>query len=790
MKTATHVLGSVVAALAALTVLAIAAVAAPMYEPGVVIVKLKPGVAATLSQAKGATVTGVTSLDQLTARFAVINIDRTVPLAGTPRPESDPNRLSDFFTFRLPQGGDVEAAVAAFRADPNVLIAEPNYVMPVYATPNDALYANQWTHHNLNDYDIDSDSAWDLEVGDSTVLIGVTDTGVKFDHEDLIGSTWVNPGEDLDGDGAVWDADDMNGVDDDGNGLVDDLVGYDFLAGTYGPCWSGEDCGTVDNNPSDFAGHGTHVAGIIAATTGNGLGVAGVAGGMRNQHRPGVKNICLRIGYLANDGRGYVMMDAAANAINYAVARGVAAVNCSWGSSGTLLWTAVENAVASGVVICAAAGNDNSGIPTTVLDTAFGVLNVASVNQSNFKSGFSNFGAWVDISAPGEHILNTYAPLGVAQYAYLDGTSMASPTVVGVAALLKSHHSWFTKAEIDTLLLNNANPNIYVTNPGFIGSLGSGRVDAYKSLSQLSTADFSVDTAFGRAPLTVTFTNTSPNAPSGPYEYLFGDGGTATDANTVHTYTEPGLYTVKFTATGPTGPHTRIRPEMIVIVRDTVQYMPIDLVIQSKAPVPVRVHNTHPMTDINLTCRLTGTPTIYIDSITLGPRIPGWSTQIGWDNGYVGEVGVRLWAAGNTPILPAGDGIVAYLWVRSAFSNTVGQVKTADSATFSSYYWLHLKSSWADFKPNFLPGTITIVPPPCSCPHQGDLAAPIDGFINVQDVLEVIKIAFSNGTNITDPNCPKARGDVNNDGVTNVSDVLDIIKTAFINGPPPIDPCL
>jgi subtilisin family serine protease len=786
MKITTRAFGFAMLILAALGGLATAVGGAPLYQPDVIIVKLKPGAAGAVAFSKRPTATGLTSFDQLSAQFGVTALRRTVPDAGRSGPDSDPNRLSDFFTVELPEGTDVGTAVAAFGADPNVLVAEPNYIMPIYATPNDPSYPIQWTHRQLSDYDIDSDSAWDLEVGDSTVKVGVIDSGVKFDHPDLIASTWVNPGEDLDHDGVVWDAGDMNGVDDDGNGKIDDLVGYDFLAGA-GSCWPGEDCGGVDNNPVDFAGHGTHVAGIIAATTSNGIGVAGIAGGMRSERKPGVRIMCLRAGYLANDGRGYVVMDACANAFNYAVANGVAAINCSWGSSGDLIWTAAENAVANGVVVCVAAGNDNTYIPGGVLDTAYGLLNVASLNRSDVKSSFSNFGDWVDISAPGEFIINTYSNLGAATYDTLSGTSMASPTVVGVAALLKSHHPWFTKTEIDTLLLNTADPNIYLSNPGFIGLLGRGRVNAYKPLSLLTTANFTIDTAFGRAPLTVHFTNTSPNAPSGPYKYLFGDGDSALTANATHIYNQPGVRSVKFTGSGPSGPHTRVRPELIVVIRDTIQYVPINLELRGMAPVPVRLRNTHPMKEITLPFLLSGAPTVYIDSITMGPRTAGWSIQIGYDNSFYGEIAGRL-SAGNSPDLAAGDGIVAYLWVRSGYSNTVGQVKTVDSANFNDAHWLRLKSNWADFRPDFAPATITMVAPPCDCPEQGDING--DGVIDVFDVIEAIAVAFSGGTDPKDPNCPASRTDVNNDGLADVFDVIYLIATAFTGGNSPIDPCL
>ncbi len=786
MRFASRALGSTLAIGAVLTAFSTLA-AAPRFEPGVVIVKLKPGAAATAARAKGTMATGMTTFDQLSAQYGVVSIGRTVPAAAALAPAADPNRLADFFTLRLADGADVLATVAAFASDPNVLLAEPNYVMPIYAAPNDPMYSQQWTHYQSSDYDIDSDSAWILETGDSTILIGIIDSGVKFDHPDLIANVWVNPGEDLDGDGVVWDPDDVDGVDSDGDGHIDDFIGWDFLESQGGCDPSKDDCFTPDNNPSDIAGHGTHVSGIVAATTDNAVGVAGVAGGMHTKHLPGVKIMCLRAGFLGSDGNGYVQMDACASAFNYGVAHGASVFNCSWGSSGSLIWTAVENAIVSGAVVCAAAGNDNTSSIGAILDTAYGVMVVASVNKYDNKSGFSNYGSWVDICAPGEDIANTFSNLGAAVYANLSGTSMASPTVAGVAALIKSHKPSMTGLQIDTMLLNSADTTVYLHNPGFLGVLGRGRVNAYKPLTLLSTADFTADTTFGRVPLTVQFTDASPNAPSGPYLYLFGDGGSAATASASHTYLTPGLNTVQFTATGPTGPHTRIRPEMIVVVQDTVQYLPVNLEYLGSVAVPVRLRNTHAMKDITLPFLLSGTPTIYIDSVTTGARTPGWNVQIGYDNRFFGEIAARL-TPGALPQLPAGNGIIAYLWIRSSFPNSVGQTKTVDSADFNSTYWLRLKSSWADFRPDFVPGVVTIVSPPCSCPDQGDVQNN-DHLIDVFDVIQEIAIAFSGGSDTSDPACPTSRGDVKNaDHLVDVFDVIKMIEIAFSGGTAD-DPC-
>lgn len=747
---------------------------------GYVIIKLKPEAAQTARVAKSAMSSGLRSLDQLNIRYDIRDFRPAVPsyagLAAAAVPPRDVHGLSRYFVVELAPGTDVLKAIADYAADPNVEIAEPDYIAPLELIPNDPDYGQQWTHFNALNKDIDTQQSWDLEVGDSTILVGVIDSGLDHDHPDLLANVWVNPGEDLDGDGVPWDPDDMNGIDDDGNALVDDLIGYDWMP-VQGGCNPSEDCNGPDNNPMDFNGHGTHVNGIIGAVTGNAVAVAGIAGGQRDARRPGVKLMGLRAGYEASDGNGFVIMSACAAAADYAVAKGAFGLNCSWGSSGTLIRTALLNAVSNGLVVCKAAGNETSDIPD-IGDTTYGVLAVASLDANGGKSDFSNYGAWVDIAAPGNNIYNTYCNDGVSTYAALGGTSMASPTVLGVAALLKSHHPWFDKTELDTLLLNYTS-DIYIDNPAWVGLLGTGRVNAYNALSILTTADYDIDTNFGFAPLTVTFTNTSPNAPSGPYEYNFGDGNIANVADAQNTYFTPGIFDVSFTGNGPTGPHTRFRPERIVVVADTIEYGDTaNLVLGQKVGIPVRLRNSHAMNDITLPFVLSGAPGIVIDSLAKTAVTADW-------NGFTGTVysagagtiaAWRIRTLGTGTPIPAGNHTIAHLWIR--VTSGLGGVETIDTATLGlSQHTLRLISNYANFKPRFIGGSAT-VGPTCDCPCQGDPAC--DGFSDVLDVVAVINVAFRAATDTVDPVCPHVgRSDVNCDCAVDVLDVVAMVNRAF-----------
>jgi subtilisin family serine protease len=753
--------------------------AAPVtIREGYVIVKLKPEAAQTARLAKSAMASGLSSLDRLNVRYDIRDFQPTIPayagLVAAAVPKRDLHGLSRYFTVELAPGTDVLKAVSDYAADPNVEIAEPDYIAPLELVPNDPDYSQQWTHFNALNKDIDTQQSWDLEVGDSTVIVGVIDSGLDHDHPDLMANVWVNPGEDLDGDGVPWDADDMNGLDDDGNALVDDLIGYDWMP-VQGGCNPSEDCNGPDNNPMDFNGHGTHVNGIIGAVTGNAVAVAGIAGGQRDARRPGVKLMGLRAGYEANDGNGFVIMSACAAAADYAVAKGAFGLNCSWGSSGTLIRTALLNAVSNGLVVCKAAGNDTSDV-ADIADTTFGVLAVASLDANGSKSSFSNYGTWVDISAPGNNIYNTYCNNGVSTYAALGGTSMASPTVLGVAALLKSHHPWFDKTELDTLLLNYTS-DIYLDNPGWVGLLGTGRVNANNALSILTTADYDIDTGFGEAPLTVNFTDVSPNAPNGPYLYEFGDGNTATTANAQNTYVNPGVYSVKFTASGPTGPHTRIRPEQIVAIADTIEYGDTaNLVMGQKVGIPIRLRNSHRMTEIFLPFVNSGTPGITVDSLVKTGLTGDWS---GFPTPVYNAPGAKVWrirTLGTGTPIPAGNNIIAHLWI--TVTSAINGAETLDTATLgASQYTLRLISNYANFKPRFIGGTI-FVGAPCDCPCQGDPAC--DGVASVVDVVNVVNVAFRGQADTVDGLCPHVgRTDLDCSCATDVLDVVLIVNRAF-----------
>ncbi len=280
---------------------------------------------------------------------------------------------------KLPQGMTVEEALEIFKDDPDVEYAEPNYYRyaAVEVIPNDTDFDRLWGLHNTGqsggtfDADIDAPEAWDITTGSSSVVIAVIDSGVDYNHQDLSGNIWNNPDE-IPG----------NGTDDDGNGKIDDVYGWDFVDN--------------DNNPVDPHGHGTHVAGTIAAVGNNSTGITGVCW---NAKIMGIRFLdAIGIGTTADE----------ISAIEYADSKGAHVINCSWG--GPDYSQSEKNAIdASSALVVCAAGNDNENNDSTPFYpasyTSLNIIAVAATDQDDERANFSNYGATsVDVAAPGTNI--------------------------------------------------------------------------------------------------------------------------------------------------------------------------------------------------------------------------------------------------------------------------------------------------------------------------------------------------------------------------------------------------
>jgi subtilisin family serine protease len=398
------------------------------YVPGQVIVKLNPATspaeALAIRTSLGATVT---------TRFQRIGAE----------------------LWRI-DGTDVNGAIDRYRNDSRVDYIEPDYIVEaVEIIPNDPRFPEMWGLHNTGqsggtpDADIDAPEAWSLETG-SDVLVGVIDTGCDWHHVDLAGNIFTNPGEIP-----------ANGIDDDGNGYVDDVRGWDFV--------------NNDNDPSDDNGHGTHTSGTVAAIGNNGIGVVGVSWTAR----------ILPLKFL--DSGGFGSTSNAILAVQYATTMGARLTSNSWGGGGfsAALRSAIEDAGNHGMLFVAAAGNASTNndifpfYPSGYdLDN---IISVASTDRNDQLSTFSNYGqTTVDLGAPGTDILSTFPG---NTYGTISGTSMATPHVSGAVSLLWSAAPLMSHMDVKNIILSSVD-----VIPALVGrTVSGGRLNLFTMLSGLDS---------------------------------------------------------------------------------------------------------------------------------------------------------------------------------------------------------------------------------------------------------------------------------------------------------------
>ncbi len=367
-------------------------------------------------------------------------------------------------------GESLEEIAAAYANDPQVEYAELNYIVSTFREPNDPNYPVQWALNNTGqmypesgryrhppgteDCDIDAPEAWDIYTGDQETIVAVVDTGVDYNHRDLAGNVWVN---ELELNGIV-------NVDDDKNGYVDDVYGYDFL--------------NRDGDPKDDHGHGTHCSGIIAAKGNNELDITGVCWDAK----------IMSLKFLGPGGLGDITD--AVEAFYYAVENGAEVISNSWGGGGYLESTqeAIDYAHSQGVILVAAAGNDNSDVPFYPANYAR-MISVAATDSNDDRAPFSTYGNWVDLAAPGVDILSLRAQgtsMGTTYDGYktvASGTSMACPLVAGLCAMLISVNPILSYDDINDIIRQTSD----TIAPGICAS--NGRVNIFNALLASTTPE-------------------------------------------------------------------------------------------------------------------------------------------------------------------------------------------------------------------------------------------------------------------------------------------------------------
>lgn len=496
------------------TALLLAQALAQEYVPGELLVTFQPGAADSLRKdSTGFISCGSPYLDLINRAKKM----RKFSPSGYPGIEE----TKENYLVVFPESTSIPAIAAAYEVDSRVKWAHPNYIGRGVFTPNDSLFnrrplggayrardSSQWSMDSLH---CKMEKAWDITKGSRNVVIAIIDAGTFWKHKDIENNLWINSREDIYPSGhpngkldtLPWPNGDLDSIDQDGNGYVDDVIGYDFSR-------VGSDT-TPDPVPI-FCLHGTATASLAGGVTNDSIGIASAGDSCRLM----ILSAAIDAGYKAKD----VSTLTAANALYYAARNGANVISMSFvlSSDNPTLKTAINYAFYRGAVIVAAAGNDcangPSCLPTFRYPASYGnVVSVTSTDSFDVKSWFATFNDSVDLSAPGANSvawMDTtnlgnirvwgFAAEGAGRGpcspdscgAAVDGagTSYAAPLVAGVAGLIKSAYPSFTNLQIMAKLKSSTDPIRYQTpadSMAQIGKMGTGRLNGYKALTFFDT---------------------------------------------------------------------------------------------------------------------------------------------------------------------------------------------------------------------------------------------------------------------------------------------------------------
>lgn len=477
---------------------------------------------------KNLPISGFSFLKDLSSPFSITKVSKPFFAA------KGSDELLRTYVVHFSNYASYQQLIDALKQTGSVELAERVPLMKTSLTPNDYTPTgnpSQWFLAKIN-----APAAWDVFSAGSTVAVAVVDNAVQTNHPDLSANMYTNTGE-IAG----------NGIDDDNNGFIDDVMGYDV--------------GDDDNNANPLNtsfDHGTHCAGLVSARTNNGTGIASIGFSVRI--------IPVKA---TSDASDPTAVDAGYAGVIYAVNAKARVISCSWGGGGnSVTEQAVMNyAWSRNSIVVAAAGNDN--VSTQNYPGAYNnVYCVASTTSTDAKSSFSNYGTWVDISAPGSTIRSTLPGNG---YGNMSGTSMATPIVAGLCGLMLSKSPYLTPTQVLSCISTTA---ATLTTSG----MGAGRIDAAAAMNCAATA-------IAPSPTVNFTTNTTVTCPGSPvkfydqtyylptswsWTFTGGTPSTSTLQNPVVTYAAAGTYSVQLIATNANGNGTEIKTSYITVLGPTI----------------------------------------------------------------------------------------------------------------------------------------------------------------------------------------------------------------------------
>lgn len=473
------------------------------------------------------------SLDQLAF---IKELNSQVPVAALTMPfvaARTSATLQRTYQLQLSNTAQTAQALAWLKQNDMIEYAERVPATNKFLTPNDPSFSSQYALSLIN-----ATGAWNLFSTGSNIVIAIVDDAVQYNHSDLSANIWHNTAEVP-----------SNNIDDDGNGYIDDFVGFDVADNDSDP-----------SPPGSSFDHGTAVAGMASAVTNNGTGVAGIGFSC--------KLMCIKA--TADQASGSTITNGY-EGIVYAAAQHADVINLSWGGDiySNTGQSVIDYAVSQNCIVVGAAGNSN--VTTPFYPAAFnGVVSVAATTSNDQKASFSNYGNWVDVSAPGNNVYTTNVG---NTYGNFSGTSFASPLVAGLLGLMKSLNPTIPNADIINCLTSTTT-NINAQNPSYTGLLGAGRINALAAMQCINAtlllppvANFTVNSTTVTAGGRLTFTNQSTYNPTS-WVWSF-PGGTPSTYNGQTppqiTYSTAGTYNVSLTVSNNNGADTETKTAYITV---------------------------------------------------------------------------------------------------------------------------------------------------------------------------------------------------------------------------------